>query len=212
MKRCFQWPKTTGTRCTSLFSWPYPLQPQGPSPPPKAIPKKHRTTTRCLYIRDNTGWSTQCTRQRDDVTLTNNGSLVLIGLRLGLVLFVSYTVSYPHYYCSTRRPLIWEYVHVNNFRAELYSLIWQFIAKHFCTYSAREANVMGASSRVVRWRRRLSPPAWVAAPSLCLGHLFCVNPWETIGSLVEAIAGKPRWGTRGERRATSDLEWNDSRY
>ena len=38
--------KPTNTICTSLFSWPCPLQPQGPSPNPHTPPKKHRTTTR----------------------------------------------------------------------------------------------------------------------------------------------------------------------
>ena len=32
------------------------------------------------------------------------------------------------------------------------------------------------SSKVVRGRRRLSPPAWVAASSLRLDHVFCINP------------------------------------
>ena len=36
-------------RCTSLFSWSYPLQPQESSHPPRTLPKKHRTTTRCPY-------------------------------------------------------------------------------------------------------------------------------------------------------------------
>ena len=65
---------------------------------------------------------------------------------------------------------------------------------------------------MVRGRRRLLPPAWVAAPSLRLGHLFCINPWETMGSLVEAITGKPRRGMRDERRVTSDLEGGTTRY
>ena len=60
------------------------------------------------------------------------------------------------------------------------------------------------SSKVVRGRWRLSPPAWVAAPSLRLGNVFCINPGET--------TGKPRRGTRDERRETNDLEWHDSRY
>ena len=33
----------------SLFSWPYPFQPQEPSPPSQTLPKKRRTTTRCPY-------------------------------------------------------------------------------------------------------------------------------------------------------------------
>ena len=64
---------------------------------------------------------------------------------------------------------------------------------------------------MVRGRRRLSPPAWVAAPSLRLVHLFCTNPWETMGCLVEAITGEPRRGMREERRVTSDLEGGTTR-
>ena len=53
---------------------------------------------------------------------------------------------------------------------------------------------------MVRGRRSLSPLAWEAAFSLLLSNLFCFNPWETMGSLVEAIIGKPRRGARNERR------------
>ena len=57
--------------------------------------------------------------------------------------------------------------------------------------------------KVVRGRRRLSPLAWEAAPSLLLGHLFYTNGrlWEARSRLL--------LGSQGEERETSDL---DSRY
>ena len=62
---------------------------------------------------------------------------------------------------------------------------------------------------MVRGGRRLSPPAWVAAPSLRLGHVLHLSMGDY---------GKPgrdyywKAKVRDERRETSDLEWHDSRY
>ena len=71
---------------------------------------------------------------------------------------------------------------------------------------ASSRSVTWESYRAVRERRRLSPPAWVAVPSLQWVHLLCINPWETMGSLGGAIIGKPRWGTRDEWPRVARLE------
>ena len=52
---------------------------------------------------------------------------------------------------------------------------------------------------MVRERKRLSPLAWEAV-TLLLGLTFCINPWRTMGSLMEAIVGKPIRGTRSRTR------------
>ena len=56
VKRCSQQPKTTNTinTCTSLFSWPCPLQPQGPNPPPYT--HFRRSIERQLAARVINGW------------------------------------------------------------------------------------------------------------------------------------------------------------
>ena len=62
------------------------------------------------------------------------------------------------------------------------------------------------SSKVVRGRKRLSPPAWVAAPSLCLGHVLHYSMgyyWEPgRGYYCEAKVKNERREARDERRVT----------
>ena len=78
------------------------------------------------------------------------------------------------------------------------SWVFFFCYFHFPLYRPRASIVQRTTSshfncdvaEVVRERRRLSPLEWEAA-SLLWGHIFCINPWRTVGSLVEAIVGKP---------------------